>query len=552
MPLPFPLLGLVLGVGAVLAIFAPFHLLLCWDLLLSIFQGQWTLAGIRIDYTDVIIGCLSLAIVIRAQASKKTRGRIPYLKAWFFLAFFLCAAYLVAPQNQDNLTDPFRVGYQLYRYCLKPLLYYPLVMILLRDQNRIEQVLTCMVIGYNICAIMAIRQGYSGVDAAPGPFNHGNAFASCLVAPFMISFGRLFMLKPTEPLFAFSLVSVGILARALLFCQSRAGIASIALSLMAFFVLLTFTPNGRKLVMQFAPFAVLAPIALFIIRPDILHRPSVQHAMSVTDGTKASTMQWRMVERWPHFINLALEKPILGTGTAVDLSLGEAANTPHNGYISLAVRYGFPVCFLYIYFGFNAFFNGLRGFFKTKIVRLRIFSITVASPMVGILAHNMIESTITAEQLLQNYFWLLIGLNALTCHYQEYLMTPAEKAAWLAKKQKEQPEDWFNGRGLPARDDGRPWNDGDNWEDDPAPSWDDGWREDDPAPVWYDGYDPAYVDHSDDDGWTGRVDDGEWSQGEWADGVAGGQGGSGARSWEREPDWDDRWDPERPWGGERY
>ena len=84
------------------------------------------------------------------------------------------------------------------------------------------------------------------------------------------------------------------------------------------------------------------------------------------------------------------------TGTAVDESLGDAANTPHNGYIALAVRYGFPVALLYVFFGFGAFANGLRTFRKTRLTRLRLFAITLASPMIGILAHNMIESTITA------------------------------------------------------------------------------------------------------------------------------------------------------------
>lgn len=468
--LSFPLLGLVAGVGLILALFGQFYWLICWDLLLSTYQGFWTLGGTRVDYTDVMVGCMTMALVLRARRSDGERFRIPYFKWWLILALFLSAAYLVAPQNQKNLTDPVRIGYQLYRYCWKPLIYYPLVVMLLRDPGKVERVLTCMILGFDVCAISAIRQGYAGMEAAPGPFGHGNAFASILVAPFMICFGRLFYSK-SKPILIFSILSLGLMARALLFSESRAGMASIALSIGTFCALITFTPSGRKRMTQLAPLAILAPIVLFIVRPDILYRPSVQHAMSVTDGTKASTMQWRMTERWPHFIALAIEKPILGTGTAVDLSLGDAANTPHNGYIALAVRYGFPVAFLYIFFGFGAFYNGVVGFFKTKVTRLRIFAITIASPMTGMLAHNMIESTITAKDLLQNFFWIMIGLNIVVRHSTELMMTEAERIQVEKLRREREAKRWVNGWGVPAVADGRRLNEGDDWESDPRPGW---------------------------------------------------------------------------------
>lgn len=512
--LPFPLLGIVGGVGLIIALFGHFYWLICWDLLLSIYQGFWTLGGTRVDYTDVMVGCMGMALVLRARLREGERFHIPYFKWWLLLGLFLSAAYLVAPQNQKNLTDPIRIGYQLYRYCWKPLIYYPLIVVLLRDPGKVERVFTCMIIGFDICAISAIRQGYAGMEAAPGPFGHGNAFASILVAPFMICFGRLFYSK-SKPTLIFSVLSLGLMARALLFSESRAGMASIALSIGTFSALIFFTPSGRKRITQIAPFAILAPIALFIVRPDILYRPSVQHAMSVTDGTKASTMQWRMTERWPHFIALALEKPILGTGTAVDLSLGDAANTPHNGYIALAVRYGFPVCFLYIFFGFGAFYNGVMGFLKTKVTRLRIFAITIASPMTGMLAHNMIESTITAKDLLQNFFWIMIGLNILVRHSTEVMMTEDERREVARLRREREAKRWVNGWGVPALPDGRRPNMGDDWENDPPVGWSDGGDDDQrPKEEPRDGHG---------DPWAASPDD-AYLPGDWATEARGGTG----------------------------
>ncbi len=438
--LSFPLLGIIAGIGLILAIFAPFYLLLCWDLLLSIFQGFWTLGGTRIDYTDVIVGCLGFAIVLRGRFDRQGT-KIPYLVPWLLLGIFLSLAYLVAPQNQRNLTDPIRIGYQLYRYCWKPLLYYPLAVVFLRDASKIRIAFFTMVVGFDICAFNAIQQGFQGYSAAPGPFGHGNAFASILVTPFILCFASvLYSRSAGEQIFCG--ISLLIMARALLFSESRAGMASIALSLAFFFFWSIFLTKGRRRLAQLIPVSLALFLAVFAVRPDIIYRPSVQHAMSVTDGTKASTMQWRMTERWPHFIGLALEKPILGTGTAVDLSLGENANTPHNGYIALAVRYGFPVALLYTFFGLNSMRIAVQAFFRTRITRLKVFAIAAASPLVGIMAHNMIESTLTAQALLQNYFWILCAFCTLSRFYPHRLATAEEKAA-LRQVQTRERDEWL-------------------------------------------------------------------------------------------------------------
>jgi len=423
-----PLLGIVVGVGFLLALFAPFYVLLCWTLLLSYFQGFWSMGGIRFDINDIMIGCVIFSLLLRGRPMKRESKKIPYLVPWLLLGMLLSVAYLLAPQNQDNLTDPFRIGYQLYRYCWKPMIYYPLVVVLVRDPKHLSIVVGCLVVGAGACGVDAVYQGYNGWDVSSGPFGHGNALASVLVTP-LVFCCALATFSRSIPQRLFSLFAAGILARGLLFSQSRAGLASVILSLGFFGFWAIFLQAGRKRLVQVVPLAVLGLLALVALNPDILQRKSVQHAISVTDGTSASTMQWRMVERWPHFIGLAMEKPFFGTGTAVDRNLGDRANTPHNGYIALAVRFGFPVAFLYIFFGAQAILNGVRAFLSYRVTRLKLFSIMSASPLIGIMAHNMIESTITAQALLQNFFWTLCAFCALARHAPEQLTTPQEAQA---------------------------------------------------------------------------------------------------------------------------
>lgn len=454
------LLGVAVTVGFSLALFAPFYILICWTLMLSYYQGFWTMGGIRFDPNDLMIAFVALALLLRGRSMKRESKKVPYLIPWLLLGMFLSVSYLLAPQNQDNLTDPFRIGYQLYRYCWKPLIYYPLVVVLVRDVHRLTVFRNCLIAGVGLCGVNAVYQGYNGWDVSSGPFGHGNALASVVLTPLVLCcvLGAFGSSLPQRAVF---LLAAGVLARGLLFSQSRAGLASLVLSLGFFGFWSFFLQSGRKRLVQIVPLAILGVLVLIALNPDILQRKSVQHAMSVTDGTKASTMQWRMVERWPHFIGLAMTKPIFGTGTAVDLSLGKRANTPHNGYIALAVRFGFPVAFLYIFFGGMAILNGVRAFLAYRITRLKVFAIMSASPMIGIMAHNMIESTITAQVLLQNIFWTLCAFCALARHAPEQITTPEEAQA-LARVQEVERAVW-TGEAVPPP--GIGWGES-GWADD--------------------------------------------------------------------------------------
>jgi uncharacterized membrane protein YhaH (DUF805 family) len=113
------------------------------------------------------------------------------------------------------------------------------------------------------------------------------------------------------------------------------------------------------------------------------------------------------------FIAKAWENPILGSGTAVDTGLGDSANTPHNGYISMAVVYGFPVPILYIYFGYRQIMNCLLTLRRSRDLKKKIWAISVTGPVIGILLHNLIESTFTALPLLLSYYWMMCALGAL-------------------------------------------------------------------------------------------------------------------------------------------
>ncbi len=443
--LSMPMLAFVLGLGLVLALVASFSSLILFDLTLIGQNGYWSLGGVRLGPTDILNFCLLLAVLLRAQRSP-VKAKIPYLGPWLVLVVVMCISYALSPENIHNLTNPVRITYQLYRYCVRPMLYFPLVVMLVRTPQKAHWAVTAVIFGALFPAIEGIRQGFSGISAAPGPFASGNDMAGFLIIPLVLAVAGA-MVPKSRFHFFFCAASAVILARAMLFSASRGGMAAAMVGCGIFLGFLFLTGRGRRRLMFLTPAIVAAPIALIIVRPDVLQRSSVQHAMTLTEGTQANTMQWRMTQRWPLFIAKAMQHPFLGTGTAVDHSLGDSANTPHNGYIAVAVRNGFIVAGLYIFFSIRLVIDSVKAFFRAKIHRQRVFAVTVMSAALGLMAHNFIETTLTRPLMLKLLF-LMCALGALNTR-SDCLLYEEEKQQ-LAARNAPQPEDELRGELLPA------------------------------------------------------------------------------------------------------
>lgn len=398
--------------GAVFILFLPIWWIILFDLTTVPLFGNWSIGFLRIGPNDLLVGFILLAILLRGRRSEEWRlGKLPLFVPWLALLILLCCSYYLAPINQRNLTDPIRVVYQLARYCARPVAYFLIASILLRSARRAYTVCYFVVIGAVLCSLSAIQQGYAGMAAAPGPFRTGNQLGGVLVIPLLMSLAGLVFPRNRFHLI-FSFVSFGLMARAMLFCQSRGAMVACLGGGLVFGALLLSRELGRRRLKWLSPFALVATILLIPALPFILGNRFVSHAVSAADGSKASTMQWRMEERWPHFWAIALDNPLFGVGTAVDLSLGPKANTPHNGFLSLLVMWGFPAFGILMFFAFRTIFTGCRLFWHAPNPDHRIFGLSVAAGIAGILTHQLVEVTLNAPFTFK-VFWILVATTEL-------------------------------------------------------------------------------------------------------------------------------------------
>lgn len=437
--LPLSSFGLIAGLGVVFILCLPLWWLIPFDILQIHYFGVWALGFLRITPNDLMVILIFLGILVRGRTSARRLLSLPWLWPWLALAVLFSISYVVAPINQRTLTGPERYAYQLFVYCWRPLLYYPICLLLLRSPKRAYAVAYFTVAAALIAAVEAIQQGYAGVSSAPGPFRTGNQLGGVLIIPFVLCFAGALLPRTRWQLF-FSLAGLGILLRAFLFCGSRGGQMA-AFAGCAFFGAVMLTRSlGRRRIKTLAPFALIVLVAALPAIPIIMSRPTVAHALTVTEGSKASTMQWRMQQRWPHFWGIALANPLFGIGTAVDTRLGPKANTPHNGFLSMLVTYGFPAFFLILFFAFRSIRNGLVLYWRSPNPDHRAFGLTLAAAMVGILTHQMVEVTLTAPFTFK-IFWMFVAISELALRWPDD--NDELSVDDVAKKPTSEPEDWY-------------------------------------------------------------------------------------------------------------
>ena len=192
---------------------------------LAPFSDEWQLGGVWVDSSDLVFAALAVVLVLR-PAAFRPRTRVPGFRTWFALGLLACAAYVTAEQNQQYITDPVRLAYQLYRYCWKPLLFYPFTAMLLRDRADFERILVALVLGGVLCSASAISQGYAGLRAT-GPFGYSpNAMGGALILPLMACL--LWLVEPPSRRARWLCgIATLVMVRALLFSESRGAMVGV-------------------------------------------------------------------------------------------------------------------------------------------------------------------------------------------------------------------------------------------------------------------------------------------------------------------------------------
>jgi hypothetical protein len=408
--LSWAVLALVIPILAFAALRMHPYTLLLFEFPFVVFGfSDWQIAGIRLDPTDLIL--MTLAVVARSRPLPDvTRARLrPMFAAWVALGLCMSVAYLMAPINQHALSDPARIAYQLYRYCWRPILFYPLMLLFVsNDERRLDGVTSAILIGGTMAASMAIVQGYSG-NPAIGPYDGRNALGGGLVAPCVLAVA-LVAVEHRKRRWQLAVIAAILIARGLLFCGSRGAFVGATAGIALFFGFFILSGTGLTRVLRYAGAGLALAVVMLIANPEILNKTSIQHLLSATGGTSDDNMQWRMQQRWPHFIAMLNESPWVGIGTDQDHSLSRVGNTPHNGYISLALFHGVPAALLYTLFGITSIFRGIRIYSRAgPSAGDRLFALAAAASIAGVMVHNIVETTLMAS-FTQNIFWSLCAL----------------------------------------------------------------------------------------------------------------------------------------------
>ena len=403
--LPIELLYLLAPLILCLALAAPLHVVLLVDLALAIFPLHWRLADVHVDLTDVTLVAVTLALLLRPRA----RPGWPMLRhrwLWFAYGVLLSLAYVNAPQNQEHLTDPLRIAYQLFHWAWRPVLHYPLYVAFFNDRKKFGAALIAVVLAADVCAVQATIQGYASMEAT-GPFFSKNELGGMLVIPFLAAIGGFFF-SPARRSRMFYALSILAIVRGLTISGSRGAFVAAVLGVMFFAGGLALTSYGRARLVRFGAAAAVLGVVALMLQPHLLERPTLQHMLTASHPEEVDNFQWRKQERWPLFWDKIMAHPWLGMGTDVDPSLGEDANTPHNGYLSIAVTSGVPVLALFATFALVAVRGGLRVFRRARERGHALLGLTLASAIVAFLIHNMVDSTLQIP-FATKLFWLLIA-----------------------------------------------------------------------------------------------------------------------------------------------
>ena len=397
------LAALITGpVLAVIILAAPLHWLIGLGFLLLVRPETWSLGGVLFDSSDVGFAIIGLALWVRGLprgSSLKMSG--PRLVAWLALAALLAASYSVSPDGAQHMTGFGRIVYQLFRYALKPVLLYPIACVLVNKPWKLDQMFTWMLIAADVFALMSLQQGYAG-QYGTGPFRTKNALGAALAIPVVLVFVDLLSHRRA----VFSLLSVPLLVRSALFASSRGAFAGILVGMVTACWLL-YRGRVRLRLGTLAAAVVVTSTLTLLVKPDLFERPTIVRLFTTVDPGQ-NTLVWRFTERWPHFVERAWQQPWLGWGTNVDLSLGQTANTPHNGYLSLAVSYGFPVLGLYTFFLLLAFRDARRASARAPDRDDRIRGVKICASVACLLTHNIVDSVII-ETFVGSALWIFVA-----------------------------------------------------------------------------------------------------------------------------------------------
>jgi O-antigen ligase len=398
---------LAAGAGVVLWLLSPGALLLVLAGI-SPFALSFRVAGlvdVRVQDALLAILALTAAYGVLAGRLRLDSVRTPLARfcvaAWMFLAVWGTLTYFLGTANQWLLQDPLRNTWYVYRAVWRALLPFPLMLLFvnqLRERGKFVGPLVAALLGVSAYALW--EANVTGENAA-GPYESKNALAGflILVSPFVTT--RLILESGRKR----RLVWAGILLlmlRTLWRTGSRGGFVAFVASLLPLVLLLP----RRRLLAAGVLLAVLIAL-LPLVRADLLDRPMVRRYVTLAAPTQVQNFQWRQ-SQWGVFMERIMESPWIGTGSDVDRELLEEGRlgTAHNGFLAVAVRSGIPMAVTWVLLLGMLLIGQWRRAVRVESEQERGFRVATLGFLVALVAHNLVEATITGTEV-QHVFWIL-------------------------------------------------------------------------------------------------------------------------------------------------
>ena len=405
----------VLGFVLIFTSRADFFGLLIVDLVATVMiRGDWWLGAVMMNPGDLILGAVAFLFLSGRWPEGDMRLRdVPLFKTWVLLGCLLSFSYLNSPYYSDRLTDPVRIAYQLYRYCWKPTLYYVLTALIVgRDVDRARKLMIVVLALGCFTAFSTVATYVIGGRAGADLIDEKNKFAGALIAPATACLALL-LAAPAGRARTLLTVGLGILGVGLVAAGSRGAMVAAGVAAIVLMVSLARFAGGRRRLFRLVGWAAAAVVVVLLVVPDIGRFAGARQLAELSQGSDVNTLTWRMELRWPHFWKIILEHPWVGVGTDRDYSLGESMNTPHNGYLSLALHHGLPVAILMVFFGLRSAMHAWRTFLRRGPTAPRLLALGVSAAIIGLMTHNIVESTLT-QPYVEKLFWVLGGLASVS------------------------------------------------------------------------------------------------------------------------------------------
>ena len=360
---------------------------------------------INIDVGDIVY--LPMLVMLATLAMRAHDGRptfwqeMPRRRIWILYGIFATVAYAQWSYHAGYLGGGSL--YQFYRYAWKPMLMYPVVFYMAARPRGIQLVILAVILTTDLHAVTAIQQGRAGLDVR-GVMSlfHKNMLGGSFLVPLFLAICES-MHNPSRIVRYATGCSAVLIAAALWYAVSRGAVVGAVAGALVYMLA---SPRGWRLAVSLVAVAAL----VLMIRPDFGSTSGImQRFTDIENGTEADNFAWRARERWPHFVEIVSEHPLLGVGQAVDLTLGTDTNTPHNGYLALMVQSGIPAAVCYVLMLASVVVGAARLTRDRQSARVRGWGAAALAGVVAFCVHNLVETTFESGPAGYS-IWIACGL----------------------------------------------------------------------------------------------------------------------------------------------